>query len=44
MNCKSCPYRKLCHDLVLEGFIDLSCKDVKKIAEMDVKEDAANTL
>lgn len=35
MDCRSCHYRKLCHELVREGFIDLSCKDVKKIAETD---------
>ena len=39
MNCENCEYKKLCHALVLEGLIDLSCEDVANIANAD-KEDS----
>ena len=39
MNCENCEYKKLCHTLTLEGFIDLSCQDVANIANADKEGD-----
>lgn len=36
MDCKKCPYKKLCKEL---GMADLSCEDVKKIAEQTERND-----
>ena len=30
MNCRKCPYKKICKEM---GEIELSCEDIKKIAE-----------
>ena len=35
MECKNCKYKKLCHDLELEGIIDLTCEEVAGIAESE---------
>ena len=35
--CENCKYKKLCHDLVLEWIIDLTCEEVASIANVDVE-------
>lgn len=41
MSCKACPYRQLCKDLLAEGFEDLTCVDVMRIAKAEEVEDGA---
>ena len=35
MDCNKCPYKKLCHEIEIE---DLSCEDIKNIAESEIEE------
>lgn len=38
MECKNCEYKKICKDLLSEGFDDLSCDDVANIAKAGAEE------